>query len=425
MSFVDIVEITLKAGKGGDGHRSFRRERFIAKGGPDGGDGGKGGDIILRANKNQNTLSNFRYQKKLIAEDGQPGSNSRKTGKSGQDYIVDVPIGTQIIKNKKIVADLLSSNEELIAAKGGKGGFGNAHFTSSTRQAPNFAEKGERGEEIELTLELKLIADVGLVGLPNAGKSTLLSRLSNARPEIADYPFTTLAPNLGVVDVDKQTSILLADIPGLIEGAAKGKGLGHEFLRHIERTKLIVHVIDIYEEDISTSYLTIRNELKAYSSKLAKLKEVVALNKVDGFNQDLLSEKQAELKRVIESKSVLITISAKDGTNLNELKFILKDKLAKINLKKKTKKKDDVVPVITLEPSPEDFKVVKVKGGFRIKGQKIERFASRTDFNNDQAVDRLKDILKKQGILSELNRRKLKAGDHIYFGEDDNNYLIY
>ena len=348
MSFVDKVNISLVAGKGGDGKRSFRHERFIARGGPDGGDGGNGGNVILRASQNSNTLSNFRHNKLLAAKEGQPGGKNKRHGKSGESLVIDVPVGTEVSNSDgKILADLVTDKSQEVIANGGRGGFGNAHFTSSTRQAPNFAEKGEPGEKLTVTLELKLIADVGIIGLPNAGKSTLLARMSNARPEIADYPFTTLTPNLGVVDIDSNNSILMADIPGLIEGAAEGKGLGHEFLRHIERTRVIVHLVDIYDEDIKKSYNVIRKELLAYSPKFIKLTEVVALNKIDGCSEDLVDSKLKELKDVAKG-SVVIAISAQAGTNLNELKYTLKRKLDELDKVKKPKEKK-TLPIISLE----------------------------------------------------------------------------
>lgn len=276
--FVDKASVKVKAGDGGDGKLSFRHEKFIDKGGPDGGDGGHGADVVLLASRNQNTLANFRYQKELNAEPGQPGGKSRKHGKNGQALVVAVPVGTVAFDAQGVViADLFEDGAKAVIAHGGKGGFGNAHFTSSTRQAPRVAEKGEPGEELTVTLELKMIADVGLVGLPNAGKSTLLSVISNARPEIANYPFTTLTPNLGVVDVDKKSSLLFADIPGLIEGAAEGKGLGDEFLRHVERTAVLVHLVDAYNEDVAQAYQTIQDELKAYKVDLSTRPQVVAL----------------------------------------------------------------------------------------------------------------------------------------------------
>ncbi|HEY1645007.1 MAG TPA: GTPase ObgE [Candidatus Saccharimonadales bacterium] len=417
MSFVDKVKVVVTAGRGGSGHRSFRRERFISKGGPDGGDGGDGGDVILRADPGQNTLANFRYQKQLQAKDGQPGGKSRKHGKHGENLIVDVPVGTEVSDGEHVVADLVIANEQVVIAKGGGGGFGNAHFTSSTRQAPNFAEKGEIGEKFELSFELKLIADVGLVGKPNAGKSTLLSRLSNARPEIADYPFTTLTPNLGVVDIDKTTSALLADIPGLIEGAAEGKGLGHEFLRHIERTKLIVHLIDVYEENVASSYKVIRKELEAYSAKLGKLPEIVVLNKIDGFEDRKLNTKLAKLKAVLPKNTEILTISAQAGTNLSELKFTIKRRLESIK-PPKVLKEAKKLPRITLPHDSEAFKVTKLEEGYMVTGEKLESFAQRTDFNNPEAVERFKSIMKRMGVTHDLVRRGLKPDDLIYIGQD-------
>lgn len=419
MSFVDKVNISLVAGKGGDGKRSFRHERFIARGGPDGGDGGNGGNVILRASQNSNTLSNFRHNKLLAAKEGQPGGKNKRHGKSGESLVIDVPVGTEVSNSDgKILADLVTDKSQEVIANGGRGGFGNAHFTSSTRQAPNFAEKGEPGEKLTVTLELKLIADVGIIGLPNAGKSTLLARMSNARPEIADYPFTTLTPNLGVVDIDSNNSILMADIPGLIEGAAEGKGLGHEFLRHIERTRVIVHLVDIYDEDIKKSYNVIRKELLAYSPKFIKLTEVVALNKIDGCSEDLVDSKLKELKDVAKG-SVVIAISAQAGTNLNELKYTLKRKLDELDKVKKPKEKK-TLPIISLKDTEDSFNVTKLDTGFRITGVKIEKFASRTDFNNVEATNRFKDILKRTGILHELSRQGIKPDDKVYIGQDNN-----
>jgi GTP-binding protein len=419
MSFVDKVNINLVAGKGGDGKRSFRHERFIARGGPDGGDGGNGGDVILRASQNSNTLSSFRHTKLLAAKEGQPGGKNKRHGKSGESLVIDVPVGTEVSNSDgKILADLVINDNQEIIAKGGRGGFGNAHFTSSTRQAPNFAEKGEPGEKLTVTLELKLIADVGIIGLPNAGKSTLLSRMSNARPEIADYPFTTLTPNLGVVDIDSNSSILLADIPGLIEGAALGKGLGHEFLRHIERTRVIVHLVDIYDEDVKKSYNVIRNELLAYSPKFIKLTEVVALNKIDGCSQELIAAKLNELNDVAKG-SVVTAISAQAGTNLNELKYTLKRKLDDLDKVKKPKEKKSL-PRISLKDTEDSFKVIRSDNSFRITGVKIEKFASRTDFSNVEATNRFKDILKKTGVLHELSRQGIKPDDKVYIGQDNN-----
>jgi GTP-binding protein len=426
MSFVDKVVVKISAGKGGNGKRSFRHERYVDKGGPDGGDGGNGGNVVLEASRNQNTLAAFRYSKELVADDGQPGGTARKHGRSATDLVVKVPVGTQASdESGKIYADLIEDGQREIIASGGKGGFGNAHFVSSIRQAPNFAEKGEPGEEIELTLELKIIADIGLVGLPNAGKSTLLSRLSNARPEIAAYPFTTLKPNLGVVDIDKATSLLIADIPGLIEGASLGKGLGHEFLRHIERTRLIVHLVDIYQEDVASTYKIIRKELKAYSPLLAKLPELVVLNKIDGVDEEIVKEKIKQLKACVTKKSDFLTISAQAGTNLDKLKYLLKAKLDAIKPEVKVVQ-EDLVPVLKITDQSDAWEVVKTKTrGFIVTGTKIEQFANRTDLENQEAINRLKVIMKRMGIIHELNRQGLEFGDTIYIGKLKKNSFYF
>lgn len=426
MSFIDKVEVNLIAGKGGDGHRSFRKDRFIRKGGPDGGDGGDGGSIIFEANTNSDTLAAFRYDKKLKAEDGKPGGRNRQHGKKGNDLVVQVPIGTQAIdQSGDVIADLLKDGQSEIVAVGGKGGFGNAHFVSSSRQAPNFAEKGEPGQKFDLILELKLIADVGLVGLPNAGKSTLLSRLSNARPTIADYPFTTLTPNLGVVDVKDNGSFLVADIPGLIEGAAEGKGLGHKFLRHIERTKLVVHLIDVYGDDIVKNYKVIRSELKSYSKSLDSLPEIVVVNKIDGLSEDMLSQTKQKLAKVLPPKTEIMFISAQAGINLDSLKYELINRLSSIKPKKKVSAPKGL-PVITLKDKSRAYSVKASKGGgFIVSGERIEKFARRTDFTNPEANQRLLVIMKKLGITHELNRQGAKPGDRIYFGKAKEDSLEY
>lgn len=420
MSFVDKVTVSVMAGQGGDGKLSFRREKFIAKGGPDGGDGGNGANVVLRGSRNQNTLAAFRYQKELKAEAGRPGGKSRKHGRSGRDLIVDVPVGTMAsTPDGQVVADLFEDQQQAVVAQGGRGGFGNAHFVSSRRQAPNFAEKGEAGQAYELTLELKMIADIGLVGLPNAGKSTLLSKISNARPEIADYAFTTVRPNLGVVDIDDASSLLVADIPGLIEGAAEGKGLGHDFLRHVERTAVILHLIDAYNDDVAAAYRTIRRELKAYSDDLSRRPEVVALTKVEGLDEEIVADLINQLKRAVPAGTALHAISSQSGFGLKTLLFGLKE----IVLAERTRPMADPVqgpdlPVIQLEDTSAKWQVEKIEGGYRISGDRIEQFARRTDFNNQEALQRLRDILRRYGVMHELNRRGLAPGDTIFIGEN-------
>ncbi len=424
MKFIDKVSVLITAGDGGDGHLSFRKEKFIDHGGPDGGDGGNGGSVILRASRNENTLAEFRFKKEIKAEDGQSGSKRRKHGKSASDLSVPLPVGTAVTDEEgKMLADLTDDGQEVVIARGGKGGFGNAHFVSSTRQAPNFAEKGENGDTLTVTFELKMIADIGLVGLPNAGKSTLLGRISHARPEIADYPFTTLTPNLGVVDVDKHTSLLFADIPGLIEGAALGKGLGHEFLRHIERTKVLVHLIDAYNDDVVAAYKTIQNELKTYKIDLSKKPQIIVLNKVDGLDDEIANDLVKTLLKVSPKNTPIFAISAVSGFGIQELLYAIKlaaDK-QKAKAEKKSKSKDSV-PVITLKETEDSWKVTKNGKDFVVTGKKIERFASRTDFGNEEAVQRLRQIMRKMGIVHELKRQKISAGDRIsiaHFGKID------
>lgn len=415
MNFIDKVEITIKAGDGGNGALSFRREKFINRGGPDGGDGGDGGDVVFVSSRNENTLVSFRHNPKIEAERGEAGSKRRKHGKRGEDKIVKVPVGTVVSdESGEILADFNKDDAQVIIAKGGKGGFGNAHFVSSTRQAPQFAEVGEKTAPMKLSLELKMIADVGLVGLPNAGKSTLLSKISNARPAIADYPFTTLIPNLGVVDIDNE-SILLADIPGLIEGASEGKGLGHQFLRHIERTLVLVHLIDIYNEDVTKAYKTIQNELKLYNVNLSKRPVIIVLNKIDGVDETLVSKKINELKKVVNKSSEVLAISAASSQGLKDflraLKLlVLRERSRQSKVLQKLEKQK---PIITLDDESNAWTVSKTKQGYLIAGQKIEQFASRTDFSNEQSIQRLKDIMRRTGVTHALDRRGAKLGDKI------------
>ena len=411
--FVDVAKVFVKAGRGGDGIVSFRHEIYIDKGGPNGGDGGRGGDVIFKATENLNTLLDFRYKPELKAENGANGGKQNRHGKSGENLIVKVPVGTIVRRNGDIIADLTENNQEVVIAIGGRGGFGNAHFKSSVRQVPRIAELGEPGEEFEAELELKLLADVGLIGFPNAGKSTFLSVISNAKPEIANYEFTTLTPNLGVADVD-QDSILIADIPGLIEGASKGKGLGDAFLRHVERTAVLLHLIDAYSDDIKNSYLTIRNELKSYSKELDIRPEVVAITKIEGLDQDIVDMQIDELKKVVSPGTKVMAISSMAHKGLKELLREL-NKIVKVEREKQKEisitVEDDELPVISLnqEELSKAWHVEKVEEEDRtlyvVTGEKIERFAIRTNFDQEEGVDRLRDILKKLGIAQELLKK--------------------
>ncbi len=415
MNFIDQAKISIYAGNGGDGKVSFRHEKSNSRGGPDGGDGGDGGNVIFEASNNVSSLSYFRYSKTLRAESGQHGSSKRMHGKSGNDLVVKVPVGTEARDEKGIVvADMTEIGQTVVLAVGGKGGFGNSHFVSSRRQAPNFAEKGEPGDSKEITLELKMLADIGLVGLPNAGKSTLIRAISNAKPKVADYPFTTLEPSVGVVDVDQNTSLLVADIPGLIEGAAEGKGLGHDFLRHIERTAIIMHVIDAYDEDVAKSYEIIRKELRAYSTQLIKRSQIVVLNKTESMDEQSKKQLVADLKKVVKPKTTpIVAISAKSKEGIRDLVFIA----SKTNIRAlsvKSKKEKPKIHEYTLNIADSAWQISQIApDAFRVDGAQIERFAIRTNFSNDQAQARLLDILRKRGVMHALVRANIKPGDVI------------
>jgi GTP-binding protein len=325
MLFIDYAEISVKGGDGGRGCVSFRREKYVPKGGPDGGKGGDGGSVVIRVDPHMTTLLDYRYRKNYKAENGRPGEGALKQGKKGKDIEIRVPSGTVVkeLETDKILEDLTGKDQRVTVARGGRGGRGNASFKSPTKQSPRKSEPGEKGEKIELALELKLLADVGIVGKPNAGKSTLLSRLSAARPKIASYPFTTLTPNLGMVKLDDHRSFVLADIPGLIEGAHKGKGLGHEFLKHIQRTKLLLYLLDASSDDIQGDYRALLEEIELFDPLLARRPKVVALNKVD------LCE-MAEETRINNGKVSVYHISALTGKGLKELLGVLKSRLEEI-----------------------------------------------------------------------------------------------
>lgn len=405
--FVDTAKVFIQAGKGGDGVVSFRHEIYVDKGGPDGGDGGKGGDVVFEATENLNTLIDFRYKPELKAENGKNGFKRKMRGRSGQDLIVSVPVGTVVHADGKVLADLSRHGEKIVIAKGGDGGFGNAHFKSSVRQTPKIAELGEPGETFEAELELKLLADVGLVGFPNAGKSTLLSVVSNARPEIANYAFTTLSPNLGVADID-DGSLLIADIPGLIEGASEGKGLGDDFLRHVERTAVLLHMIDGYSDDVAASYQTIRNELQQYSPELTERPEVIALTKTEGFDDEMLAMQTKALQAVTDAPVFAISSQAQKG--LTPLLRALREAVVeqrKLAAPEDEALLDDDAPTITIDDAAqnEQWRVEKSNGVFVVTGSKIEKFAVRTNFDQFQSVNRLRDIMIKMGISHELTRQ--------------------
>lgn len=420
--FVDNARVKVSAGRGGDGRVSFRTEKYIDKGGPDGGDGGRGGDVIFVADENQSTLADFRIKQEVKASDGEPGTMRRRHGKSGADKVVKVPVGTMIYRDEILLADLVTPGQKVVVAKGGDGGFGNAHFKSSTRQTPRVAELGEKGEMFEAKLELKLIADVGLVGFPNAGKSTFLSVVSNARPEIADYAFTTLTPNLGVADVD-DTSLLIADIPGLIEGASEGKGLGDAFLKHIERTAVILHLIDAYQNDPDKAYKVIRHELENYSSALAELPEVIVLSKIDGLDDDLIASQIATVQRVAPKDSMVLAMSSTAHRGTTEVLRALVAKVTQVRAEQAARaaeaepEDDDTHITLTSRQLEDEWRVRMEEGTYVVTGPKIEKFAARTDYGNVHSVNRLRDILKKLGVTHQLIRQGAEGSSIVVFGE--------
>lgn len=420
--FVDTATVTIQAGKGGDGAVSFRHEIYVDKGGPDGGDGGKGGDVIFVATEQLNTLLNFRYQPRLAAENGKNGDKRKKAGRSGKPLYVKVPVGTIVRKDGQVIADLTHHEQEVVVAKGGDGGFGNAHFKSSTRQTPRMAELGEPGDTFEAELELRLLADVGLVGFPNAGKSTFLSVVSNARPEIADYAFTTLTPNLGVADID-DSHLLIADIPGLIEGASEGKGLGDAFLRHVQRTAVLLHLVDAYDDDVAGKYLTIRRELTKYNPELAKRPEVVALTKCEGLDSELIAMQKDAITQAASKGTAIFAMSSTAHIGLTDVLRELRKKVveARANEAESTEEIDDNTPTITLSADAlsKHWEVAfdAEENTYRVSGEKIEKFARRTNYDNFESLNRLRDIMHRMGISHELSRQGATGESMVQVGD--------
>lgn len=426
MSFVDNAKVIISAGKGGDGKLSFRHEKYVDKGGPDGGDGGRGGDVIFVASRNVNTLIDFRFKQELKADDGKPGDKRNRHGKDGKVLEVKVPVGTVVYDDEtgELITDLTHDGQRVTVAKGGAGGFGNAHFVSSTRQAPRVAELGELGTALTGRLELKLLADVGLVGLPNAGKSTFLSSVSHARPEVADYAFTTLVPHLGVAEVDKR-QLLIADIPGLIEGASEGKGLGDAFLRHVERTAVLLHLIDVYQNDAAAAYKTIMHELQAYSADVAARPMVIALTKIEGLDDDIVAMQRDALRDVVPEGVEIFAISAQSNVGLTPLLRHLSDQVEALRARETAEADEretaaDNAPVVIELPAgkpDEAWQVKKAGDRYVVTGVKIERFAARTDFRNVHGVIRLRDIMRKEGITHELVRAGARPSSIIQIGK--------
>ena len=409
--FTDYVKIYAKAGNGGNGAISFRREKYVAAGGPDGGDGGKGGDIYFEVDQNSNTLLEFRYKKKFKAENGSNGEGSNKYGKSGEDLTIKVPIGT-IVKDAEtnhVLADLSHEGKKELVLKGGRGGKGNSHFATATRQAPRFSQDGENGEEKELILELKLLADVGLIGFPNVGKSTFLSRTTSATPKIADYHFTTLEPNLGVVKTEYGDSFVIADIPGIIEGASEGVGLGLQFLRHIERTRLLLHVIDVSGSegrDPVDDFEKINSELKKYSKKLSERTQIIVANKSDIIQDE---EKFEELSKLAKKQNIKIfKISAVTGEGVSELIKYVSDLL-------KTLPKEELLEyedkkIYKLE-NKDNYTIRKEEGMFVIEGEPVERIMRRVNIDDNESLYYLQKNLDELGVHEKLKKMGIKEGD--------------
>ncbi|MCI9063297.1 MAG: GTPase ObgE [Clostridia bacterium] len=410
--FTDYTKIIIKSGDGGDGAVSFRREKYVAAGGPDGGDGGKGGDVYFKVDKDKNTLIDFRYNKKYKAKNGEHGSGSRCNGKYGESIYIGVPIGTVIkdAETGKVVADLSQPDQVELILKGGQGGKGNSHFATSTRQAPRFAQDGEKGEEKEIILELKLLADVGLLGFPNVGKSTFLSTVTDARPKIADYQFTTLEPNLGVVKSKKGDSFVIADIPGIIEGASEGVGLGLQFLRHIERTRLLLHLIDVSGasgRNPVEDFNVINDELKKYSEKLAQRKQIIVASRADIIQDEELYNELANLAK--EKNMELFKISSVTGEGIKELLDYVSDILKDLPKEDIFETEDRVV--YTLEDEEDKFNIERIAGEFVITGKAIEKVIGRINIDDNESMYYFHKCLTNLGVDSKLKEMGIKEGD--------------
>ena len=410
--FTDYTKIIIKAGDGGNGAATFRREKYVAAGGPDGGDGGNGGNVYFQVDKDKNTLIDFRYNRKFKAKNGENGSGSHCNGKYGEDLYIKVPIGTVVkdAKTGQVVADLSKPNQKELILKGGRGGRGNSHFATSTRQAPRFSEDGEKGEEKEIILELKLLADVGLLGFPNVGKSTFLSIVTDAKPKIANYHFTTIIPNLGVVKTKNGDGFVIADIPGIIEGASEGVGLGIQFLRHVERTRLLLHFLDVSGEEGRNpvdDFYAINNELKKYSEKLAKRKQIIVANKMDVVNEEILKQVE-ELAKKEELELYKISGATKQG--VQELIDYVEKTL-------QTLPKEDLIEyedrkVYTLEDE-EKWTIKKEDGVFIVSGKAIQRLMGRVNIEDNESIYYLQKSLKNMGIDAKLKEMGVCEGDTV------------
>ncbi|GAW93337.1 GTPase ObgE [Calderihabitans maritimus] len=417
--FYDKAKIYVKGGDGGNGIVAFRREKYVPEGGPSGGDGGRGGDVILEADPALRTLVDFKYKRHYKAERGGHGQGKNKHGKNGEDLLIRVPLGTLVrdADTGEVLADLVEPGQKVIVAKGGRGGRGNARFATSRNRVPTFAEKGEPGEERWLELELKLLADVGLIGFPNVGKSTLISRISAARPKIADYPFTTLVPNLGVVRVDDERSFVVADIPGLVEGAHAGIGLGHQFLRHVERTRLLVHVLDAAQvegRDLIEDYKTVNRELQLYKPELASRYQIIAANKMDlpGAEENL-----ARLRRALGENYEIFPISAATGEGIDQLTYRIAELLETLEEEQPEHEILNEHRRLVKVERAEEFEVRQENGIFVVKGKEIERRLAMTDLENEAAVKRFQHFLIRIGVEDALRAKGIKPGDTVRIGD--------
>lgn len=415
--FADRAKIYIRSGKGGDGHVSFRRELYVPNGGPDGGDGGRGGDVIFEIDEGLNTLADYRHRRKYVAKDGEQGGKRRCHGKNAEDIILKVPEGTIIkeAESDKIIADMSGDNRRQVILKGGKGGLGNQHFATSTMQIPKYAQPGQPAQELWVKLELKVIADVGLIGFPNVGKSTLLSRVTNANPKIANYHFTTINPNLGVVDIDGADGFVIADIPGLIEGASEGVGLGHEFLRHIERTKMMIHVVDAAStegRDPIDDIYKINAELKAYNEDIAKRPQVIAANKIDAiYSED--EDPVERIRKEFEPQGIKVfAISGVSGEGIRELLYYVSEQLKTL---------DQETIVFEQEYFPEEelihidlpYTVEKEDDMYVVEGPKIEKMLGYTNLDSEKGFQFFQKFLKDTGILDELENVGIQEGDTV------------
>lgn len=415
--FIDEASIFVRSGKGGDGFVHFHREKYVNRGGPDGGDGGRGGDVVLKVVPTLNTLVNFRYQRKFIADEGKKGGVNNMTGRSADDLVIPVPPGTVVYDeiSGELIGDLIAPDQQLVVCKGGRGGRGNPHFASSRNQAPRTAEKGEPSEERNLRLELKLIADIGLVGVPNAGKSSFLAAVTNARPKIANYPFTTIEPNLGVAELNMDTSLVLADIPGLIEGAHQGIGLGDAFLRHIQRTRVLIHLLDGLSEDPISDFSQINTELALFDPELSRKPVIVAVNKVD---LPEVQERWPELKKQLVDRGVAepVAISAMARTGLEPILWKCVELLQ--TAPEPVVVKD--IPVYRPAEDPRDFSISRTDdGGYKVSGNAIERAAKMTFWEYEGSVRRFQRLMETLGVEDRLREMGIENGDTVYIGEDN------